>query len=163
MNYPRTSPSRIPESSKRRIVQSLFQTPAEGVWSSRLHLCNSNCSCRLASASLVRVSALIGTWNCWLQNVHTPVTGVELSHFTTRKVGFAILIDPLHYHCFSGPEINTRKSGSGLLCAQLVRIGGSPVALHLDRQEGLEGLRGCSWATSESHRFRETILDEPSD
>jgi hypothetical protein len=34
----------------------------------------------------------MGALNCRLQNVHIPTTGVELSHLTTLKVRFAMLI-----------------------------------------------------------------------
>ena len=40
---------------------------------------------------MVRVSAVMGAVNCRLQNVHTQ-TSVELSHLTTRRVRFAMLI-----------------------------------------------------------------------
>jgi hypothetical protein len=51
-------------------------------------VCLSNCCWRLAWASTVRLSALIGTLNSRLQNVQTATTGVELSHLTTLRLRF---------------------------------------------------------------------------
>jgi hypothetical protein len=61
------------------------------------------------------VSAVIGALNCGLQNVHTPTTGVELRHFTTRRVRFAMLLDRLHYQgsgaFFSDLRMSKREAG----------------------------------------------------
>jgi hypothetical protein len=43
----------------------------------------------------------MGAFNCRLQNVHTPTTGVALSHFTNRRLGFGMGGDSDVAHIYS--------------------------------------------------------------
>jgi hypothetical protein len=55
-----------------------------------LHLCQSNCCRKLASASLVFARQVNGTLNGLLQTSQTAMAGVALNHFTTLRPRFGI-------------------------------------------------------------------------